>query len=190
VTDLKVMTMLRTLPRLPRSPRLTRRDRAPGSARGRALRGTGALALAVTLGGTMAGCAQRAVASAPTIELATAYVGAPRAAHPTDAYLVIRNNGPADKLIAVHSSAGGTVTMRGPAGNGRAALRNLSAVAIPSHTLTRLSPNGYHLVITGSRPMKAGTDITLTLVFAKAGSFQVQAEVTNPETGGSSYFLN
>ncbi len=38
--------------------------------------------------------------------------------------------------------------------------------------------------------MKAGTEITLTLVFAHAGSISVPALVTNPQTGGSSYFLN
>ena len=38
--------------------------------------------------------------------------------------------------------------------------------------------------------MKGGTQITLTLVFAKAGKISVPALVTNPETGGGSYFLN
>ena len=38
--------------------------------------------------------------------------------------------------------------------------------------------------------MRAGTEITLTLVFARAGTISVPALVTNPETGGSSYFLN
>jgi copper(I)-binding protein len=38
--------------------------------------------------------------------------------------------------------------------------------------------------------MKSGTNITLTLRFAHAGKFRVPAEVTNPQTGGSSYFLN
>ena len=51
-------------------------------------------------------------------------------------------------------------------------------------------PIGYHLLITGARPMKGGTQITLTLVFARGGTMSVEAEVTNPESGGSSYFLN
>jgi copper(I)-binding protein len=38
--------------------------------------------------------------------------------------------------------------------------------------------------------MKGGTQITLTLVFAKGGTMSVVAAVTNPESGGSSYFLN
>ena len=48
----------------------------------------------------------------------------------------------------------------------------------------------YHLVITDSGPMKSGTEITLTPRFAHAGTYHVAAEVTNPQTGGSSYFLN
>jgi copper(I)-binding protein len=35
--------------------------------------------------------------------------------------------------------------------------------------------------------MRAGTEITLTLVFARAGTMTVAATVTNPETGGSNY---
>jgi copper(I)-binding protein len=36
--------------------------------------------------------------------------------------------------------------------------------------------------------MKGGTQITLTLVFAKAGTVTVPAQITNPESGGSTYF--
>jgi hypothetical protein len=36
--------------------------------------------------------------------------------------------------------------------------------------------------------MRGGTSITLTLVFARAGSISVQAQITNPQSGGSSYF--
>jgi hypothetical protein len=38
--------------------------------------------------------------------------------------------------------------------------------------------------------MRGGRDITITLVFAHAGAISVIAQVTNPETGGSSYFMN
>ena len=47
-----------------------------------------------------------------------------------------------------------------------------------------------HLLITGARSMRGVKEITLTLVFARAGTMSVIAQVTNPETGGSSYFLN
>jgi copper(I)-binding protein len=142
------------------------------------------------LGAGLAGCAQQAAASGPVLELATAYVGQPKGSAPTDAYLVIRNNGPADRLISARSSAGGTVALTGPFDGQPTIMRTVTAIRIPAHSLIRLDPNGYHLVISGSRPMKADTNITLTLVFARAGSVKVAAEVTNPETGGSSYFLN
>jgi periplasmic copper chaperone A len=171
------MTMLRT------AIHSLRRSRSQTVAR------IGGAGLVVILGAGLAGCAQPAAASGPRIELATAYVGQPQGSGMTDAYLVIRNNGPADKLISARTSVGGTVTLRGPAG-GSALMHDVAAITVPAHTLIRLVPNGYHLVITGSRPMKADTEITLTLVFAKAGSYRVAAEVTNPETGGSSYFLN
>jgi periplasmic copper chaperone A len=166
--------------------------RGPGLAKGsrNTLARARAAGLMVVLGAALAGCAQQAAASSPRMELATAYVGQPQGSTPTDAYLVIRNNGGTDRLISARTSAGGTVVLRGPAGSSADTMRNVSAITIPAHSLIRLDPNGYHLLITGARPMKAGTDITLTLVFARAGTFQVPAEVTNPQTGGSSYFLN
>ena len=51
-------------------------------------------------------------------------------------------------------------------------------------------PDGYHMLITGAGPIRGGKDITLTLVFARAGRVLVVAQVTDPSTGGSTYFLN
>ncbi len=61
---------------------------------------------------------------------------------------------------------------------------------IPAKSFVGLDPNGSHLLVTDSGRMKAGTEITLTLVFAHAGPVSVPALVTDPETGGGSYFLN
>jgi periplasmic copper chaperone A len=180
------MTMLRTAIH---ARRLTASGGNRGGRGANALVRSAAAGLVVTLAAALAGCAQPASASGPRIELATAYVGQPQGSNITDAYLVIRNNGPADRLISARTSVGGTVTLRGPA-RGSALMHDVGAITVPAHTLIRLVPNGYHLVIVGSRPMKADTEITLTLVFAKAGAYRVAAEVTNPETGGSSYFLN
>jgi copper(I)-binding protein len=149
-----------------------------------------AAGVALALGAALAGCAQPARGAGPAIELDTAYVGIPHHGSPTDAYLVIRDNGPADKLIWARSSAGGTVTFSGPAGGNPALMRTVASIAVPGHTLIRLVPNGYHLVITDSGPMKSGTEITLTLRFARSGTYRVSAQVTNPQTGGASYFLN
>ena len=136
----------------------------------------------------LSGCAQPAQA-APPIQLGTAYVAKPGPSDVTEAYLVVQNNGRADRLLSASTSVGGRVTLRGPApGSGR--MRVVPDIRIPAGHVVRLVPNGYHLVITGARPMRAGTEITLTLVFARAGQIRVPAEVTNPQTGGSSYFTN
>ncbi len=134
----------------------------------------------------LTGCTQHAAAAAP-IQIGTAYVTVPAASGTTQAYLVIRNNGSADRVTAARTSAGGLVTFFGPVGSGARASRAVPDIAIPAHTMVRLDPDGFHLLITGTHGVHAGTEITLTLVFAKAGTMSVSAVVTNPQTGGSSY---
>ena len=166
-------------------------SRGPGRA-GQAWAATKAAAAACVLvlgASALAGCAQQASAAA-SIQLGTAYVAVPTSGDVTGAYLVIRNNGPADRLVSARTSAGGRVTFRVPARSGGTAMRTVPDIGIPADTLLRLSPDGSHLLITGARPLEGGTQITLTLVFAKGGTMSVVAAVTNPESGGSSYFLN
>jgi periplasmic copper chaperone A len=162
----------------------------PPRAHGRwaAIKAAAAACLLIAGGGALAGCAQNAAAAA-TIQLGTAYVQVPSGST-TTAYLVIRNNGPADRLLAARTSDGGRVTFREPVRAGESAMKTVPDIVIPAQTLLRLSPDGSHLLITGAGPMKGGTQITLTLTFAKGGTMSVAAEVTNPESGGSSYFLN
>lgn len=138
---------------------------------------------------TLAGCAQQAMAG-PTIQLGTAYVAQPGKPDMTDAYLIIQNNGPADRLTSASTSVGGAVTLCGPAGHVAGRMRAVRYVDIPAHATLRMNPIGFHLLITGARPMRSGTDITLRLVFARAGTISVAAAVTNAATGGSSYLLN
>jgi copper(I)-binding protein len=192
------------MPNLPNPPLpLARTRRLPGAGRAPArpvrartvlartvLARIGAGGLVLALGAALGGCGQSAQAGRPAIELDTAYVGVPHDGSATDAYLVIRDNGRADKLISARSSAGGTVTFSGPVTGNPAVMRTVTSITIPGHALIRLVPNGYHLVIDNSGPMKGGTEITLTLRFARSGTFQVPAQVTNPQTGGASYFLN
>jgi periplasmic copper chaperone A len=137
----------------------------------------------------LAGCAQKA-AAAQSIEIGTAYVAVPSSGNVTTAYLVIRNNGPADRLVSARTSDGGHVTFWGPSRAGDRHMKTVPDISIPADSLLRLSPDASHLLITGAGPMKGGTLITLTLTFAKGGTMSVQADITNPESGGSSYFLN
>jgi|SRR5215469_15017 len=149
-----------------------------------------AAALTATLGaGLLAGCGQ-ARAAGPPIVLLSAQVTQPNSSGITDAYVIVENKGPAVQLLGARTSAGGTVALRSPARTGPIVMRTVSAISIPGHSLFHLDPSGSHLLITGSGPMRAGTEITLTLVFAHVGAISVPAMVTNPQTGGSSYFLN
>jgi copper(I)-binding protein len=146
----------------------------------------GALLTAV---GMLAGCGQ-GPAAGPQLILLSAQVTQPNSSGVTDAYVIVQNNGAAVQLIGARTSAGGAVALRAPSGTGTLVMRTVADIIIPARSLFRLDPNGSHLLITGSGPMKAGTEITLTLIFRHAGAISVPAMVTNPQTGGSSYFLN
>jgi periplasmic copper chaperone A len=137
----------------------------------------------------VSGCAQ---ASAEPISPTSAYIPQPSTPGTTVAYLDIRNNGHADRLVAAQTSVGGTVRLLAPAGwhSGVLAMRTVSDIPIPADSLVRLNPVSYHLLITGAGPMHDGKDITLRLTFANAGTITILALVTDPESGGSSYFLN
>ena len=158
--------------------------------RRRRWRGRKAAGCALAILGTLmaAGCAVPAQAR-PVIQLSSAQVIAPGADRITAIYVVIRNNGPRTKLIAARISVGGRVTLRSPMHAGQVEMRTVRSITIPGG-LTGLAPNSSHLLVSDSGPMRAGTEITLTLVFAHAGTFSVPALVTNPQSGGSSYFLN
>jgi copper(I)-binding protein len=138
----------------------------------------------------LTGCA--AARAAASISATTAYVPQPTIPGKTVAYLDIRNNGQADRLVAVHTSVGGTVQLRAPVTgpSGVVTMHTVPDIPIPADSLVQLNPDSYHLLITGAGPMHDGKDIWLRLTFADAGTITILALVTDPETGGSSYFLN
>jgi copper(I)-binding protein len=152
----------------------------------RAVAVAGGLAAAVG----MAGCAAAAAPAVHPIQIGTSYVPVPASPGTTVAYVVIRNNGRADRLMTARTSAGGRVAFRAPARPGAVTMHTVGSIAIPAHSTVAMVPDGYHMLITGAGPIRGGKDITLTLVFAHAGRVSVVAQVTNPATGGSSYFLN
>ena len=122
-----------------------------------------------------------------------AYVQQPAATgKSTVGYLDIRNNGSADTLMSVSTNVGGTVTLRAPVPNGKSpvVMHTVTSIPIPGNATTQLIPNSYHLLISGAGAMHDGKDIQLTLKFAHAAPVTIYALVTNPQNGGSSYFLN
>jgi periplasmic copper chaperone A len=145
-------------------------------------------AAAVLAALVVTGCA--AGASSP-IHVAAAYVPAPTTPGTTVAYLQIRNNGQADRLISAQTSVGGKVQLRAPESRraGVLTMRTVPDIPIPANSMTRLNPDSYHLLITGAGAMPDGKDITLRLTFANAGTVTILAMVINPQSGnGSSYF--
>lgn len=74
--------------------------------------------------------------------------------------------------------------------SGSSTVHLIPSIPIPADSVVRLNPDGLRLLITGAGRMRGGQDVTLTLRFAHAGAVSVTAQVTNPQTGGSSYFLN
>jgi copper(I)-binding protein len=69
-------------------------------------------------------------------------------------------------------------------------MHTVTSIPIPADATLQLIPNSYHLLISGTGPMHDGKDIKLTLTFAHAAPVTIYALVTNPGSGGSSYFLN
>src|ERR1035441_3604623 len=79
----------------------------------RRLRSVLGIASAVLLAAlVVTGCASANAAA--SIAVASAYVPLPTTPGTTVAYLDIRNNGKADRLISVQTSVGGTVQLRAP----------------------------------------------------------------------------
>jgi periplasmic copper chaperone A len=160
----------------------------------RLTRTVGAAGAAAVTALAMAGCSAAAAGTGGSAIAATAaYIQQPTVTgKATVGYLDIRNNGTADELISVTTSAGGTVTFRGPerAGVSPVVMHTVADIPIAADAMTQLVPNNYHLIITGAGPMQDGKDITLTLRFAHSSTITILALVTNPESGGSSYFLN
>ena len=139
-----------------------------------------------------AGCSAAARTSGPAIAVPAAYVQLPSSGNSTVGYLDIRNNGAADQLVSVRTSVGGTVQLRAPLHPGASPItfHTVPAIPVAANAMTQLVPDSYHLLITGAGPMQDGKDIRLTLTFAHSGKVTILALVTNPESGGSSYFLN
>lgn len=146
--------------------------------------------LAVLAATLAAGCAAPAPKAGPSIKLSSAQVTQPSADGVTDVYVDVQNTGPADQLIGARISVGGHVTLRSPGRAGPMAMHTVSAIAIPARSFVGLDPNGAHLLVTDAGKMISGREITVTLLFAHAGAISVPAMVTNPATGGASYFLN
>jgi len=160
----------------------------------RFIRVIGLVSVAAAIAVASAGCsAPLNHAGGPGIVTNGAYVEQPASVGQTTVgYLDIRNNGSADELMSVSTSVGGTVELRAPVTKGVSpvVMHTVKDIPIAADATTQLIPNSYHLLITDPGAMHDGKDIYLTLTFAHGVTETVIALVTNPQNGGSSYFLN
>jgi copper(I)-binding protein len=154
----------------------------------------GMVGVAALVAATASGCTpgRNHAGGAGLVPVAASGEQPPATGQATVGYLDIRNNGAADTLVSVSTSVGGTVELRAPVNPGTTpiVMHTVPSVPLPAGKTTQLDPDSYHLLISGAGAMRDGKDIQLTLRFAHAAPITVYALVTNPQNGGSSYFLN
>jgi len=112
--------------------------------------------------------------------LSDAWVRNPAIAdQPGAAYLVIQNNGAADKLLSVTSDIVQTIELHESMMSGNMMqMSPLPNIEVPANGKVELKPGGFHLMLIGlTRPLKVGDKVQLTLNFEKAGRIPVTANV-------------
>lgn len=105
----------------------------------------------------------------------------------TGAFLEIRNDGEADRLVSVSSPAAPDVRIHVTVKDGDVMkMRDVDGIDVPAHGAVALQPGGYHIMVMGlPKPLKEGDTLPLTLHFAKAGTVDVVAEVVKPGAMGA-----
>ena len=95
------------------------------------------------------------------------------------AFLNIRNDGEADRLIGVTSEiAGETALHESRMDGGVMQMRHVEGIAVPAHGEVALKPGGYHVMLMGLKaPLKAGDTVPLTLLFQNGGAVRVAVKV-------------
>ncbi|MEP0070931.1 copper chaperone PCu(A)C [Pyruvatibacter sp.] len=101
------------------------------------------------------------------------------------AYLVIRNSGGADRLIAASTEAAVTTELHTHEKDGEIMrMRKVDAIDVPAHDVVTLQPGGKHIMMFEiMEPLKDGGSFPMTLTFEEAGDITV--DVTVVATGGS-----
>lgn len=119
-----------------------------------------------------------------TIEKPWARATAP-GARVAGGYMVIRNQGAADRLMSASSPASAKVELHVHVhDNGMMKMREVSAYDVPAKGAFELKPGGAHLMFVDiRRPFKEGEMVPVKLKFEKAG--EVSAEFHVGRLGGS-----
>ncbi|GAA6154648.1 hypothetical protein NBRC116588_01210 [Pyruvatibacter sp. HU-CL02332] len=101
------------------------------------------------------------------------------------AYLVIRNTGGADRLIAASTTAAASTELHTHEKDGEIMrMRKVDAIDVPANDVVTLQPGGKHIMMFDiTAPLKDGGSFPLTLTFEDAGD--VTVDVTVVATGGN-----
>jgi copper(I)-binding protein len=119
-----------------------------------------------------------AAAAGPTISGAWARPGAEGAT--TAAYLVITGGGTDDVLLSASSPAGHMTEIHETSmgTGGMMDMHRIDSLAVPAGSAVTLEPGGYHIMIMRlTEAIEVGDTIDLELVFERAGTVAVKAEV-------------
>ena len=119
------------------------------------------------------------------IQVTDAFARAAPAGGAGGVFLTIVNNGPADRLTGVASPAATTVDLHETINdNGIMKMRPVAGIDIPAGGTAKLSPGGYHVMMTGlKQALSVGGQVPVTLRFQKAGPIDVIANVVKPGAG-------
>ena len=101
-------------------------------------------------------------------------------------YLVVANRGEvADRLVGAETRrAAHAMIHRSVVEDGVAKMRHVAAVEVPPGESVRLEPGGLHVMLTGvAPPLEAGERISVTLVFERAGRFELSVPVRKSPPG-------
>lgn len=114
------------------------------------------------------------------IEVTNPFIRAvPMAGGTGAAFMTIKNNGGADRLLAAEAGISKTVELHTHVKDGDIfRMRKVEALALPEHGTAELKPGGDHIMFIGvAEPLKEGGTVPLTLKFEKAGAVTVQVPV-------------
>ena len=126
----------------------------------------------------MAACGGSSGGSGLTVS--DAWVNLPAIAdQPGAAYLVIQNDGAADKLLSVTSDVAQTIELHESMMSGNMmSMSPVPNIEVPANGKAELKPGGFHMMLMGlTRPLKVGDKVQLMLNFEKAGKVPVTADV-------------
>jgi len=136
--------------------------------------------IVLMLAAVMAACGGSSDSTTSGLTVSDAWVRSPITPdQPGAAYLVIQNNGAADKLLSVTSDVAQTIELHESMMSGNMmSMSPVPNIEVPANGKAELKPGGFHMMLMGlTRPLKVGDKVQLTLNFEKAGKIPVTADV-------------